>query len=70
MSNTGLATKPFRAVIPAAYRHNLRQEAKRTGEHKGLFFTTSGALWVERINPSRQYEYLFRTDQDNKGGMK
>jgi hypothetical protein len=62
MPNTGLAKRPFRARIPKAYKDHLTKDALRTGEHRGLFFTSSGALWVERINPSREYEYLFRTD--------
>ncbi len=62
MPNTGLATRPFCARISGAYKNHLTKDAIRTGEHTGLFFTSSGALWVERINPSREYEYLFRTD--------
>lgn len=62
MPNTGLAKKPFCARISEKYKEHLTKDALRTGEHTGLFFTSSGALWVERINPSREYQYLFRTD--------
>lgn len=62
MGNTCLATRPFRARIPRPYTDSLRDHAAETGQHYGLFFTTSGDLWCERINPSAQYEYLFRTD--------
>ena len=55
-------TKPFSAIIPQAFRQSLKDDAEKTGVHRGVFFDTSGKARVERINPNAQYNYVFRTD--------
>jgi hypothetical protein len=60
---------PWSARIPQDYRRVLREYTAKTKVPVGLFFTTSGELWCERINSGAQYNYIFRTD-DDKGGVK
>ena len=55
--------KPFQVVLTNKDKRNLRANAKWFGVPYGVFFTTSGACYYEAINPSAQYQYIWRTDQ-------
>lgn len=56
-------TRPFVVTISKAMQKSLIEQAKQFGVHYGVFFDTSGKARVERINPTAQYLYLFRTDK-------
>ena len=53
---------PFVAIIPQSLKRNLRLDARATGQHFGIMFSTSGRAFIERISPTAQYQYIFRTD--------
>jgi hypothetical protein len=55
--------RPFTAIIPDHYKRMLVAQAENKGCHYGIFFDTSGRVRTERINPTAQYNYLFRTDE-------
>lgn len=56
--------RPFQVVIGETTKATLRENAKRFGKPYGVFFSTSGKALVEQINPTAQYEYVWRTDRD------
>lgn len=55
--------RPFQVRIPESYKRGLMEDSKKFGCHYGIFFDTSGKVHTEKINPTAQYEYLFRTDR-------
>jgi len=57
-------TRPFHAVIPEAFKRALCAEAQKSGIHYGVFFDTSGKVRTEQLNPGRQYEYIWQTDNE------
>lgn len=54
--------RPFAVTITAALKRKLREDSKRFGVHYGVFFDTSGKAHTERVNPTRQYNYVWQTD--------
>jgi hypothetical protein len=55
-------TRRFQTIITNADKKGMRELAKSQGKHYGVFFDTSGKVRMEQINPTAQYDYLFRTD--------
>lgn len=54
--------RPFQVTLTQEYKQSLRDDAARFNTAYGIFFDTSGRVHVERINPTRKYEYIWRTD--------
>lgn len=54
--------RPFAVVIPQDYKDRLIADAKASGKHWGIYFSTSGAAQVERLNPRAEYTYLWTTE--------
>lgn len=57
---------PFSVRLTPAFKKSLLDDAKLTGVHRGVFFSTSGKALMEQINPTALYQYIFRTDKSNE----
>jgi len=57
-------TRAFRVNITKADKADLMELARMKGEPYGIFFDTSGRVHSEPINPTAQYSYLWRTDEE------
>ncbi len=55
--------RPFQITITPGLRRTLRANLKQSGKHWGVHFDTSGNAHAEPINPSAQYDYVWRTDK-------
>lgn len=56
--------RPFQITITKVDKTALKSLAKSHGTHYGIMFDTGGKFHVERINPTAQYAYVWRTDED------
>jgi hypothetical protein len=56
-------TRLFQVKITEDDKAKLLADSKRFNCHYGIFFDTSGKVRTEQINPTAQYEYLWRTDK-------
>jgi hypothetical protein len=55
-------TRPFTVTLTDAFKKELTRMAKESGYDYGIFFSTSGKAVLERIRPTRQYNYGYRTN--------
>jgi len=55
--------RPFSWTRDPKYLDAIRTDAVREGKARGIFFDTSGNARIEVINPTAQYQYLWRSDQ-------
>lgn len=55
--------RPFQVVIDRKAKAGMLANKQAFGRDYGVFFDTSGKARIERVNPTRQYEYLWTTKQ-------
>lgn len=53
----------FQVRLTPTLKATLLRNHQQFGHHYGVFFDTSGWARVERINPTAQYNYIWRTDE-------
>ena len=53
----------FQVTITRADKAAMQVLADRYARPYGVFFDTSGKAHMEPVNPTAQYDYIWRTDQ-------